>query len=218
MGDFDAGERTLRDAIALSTELRDSFLITNMTAYLAVSTSMRRDPAFSGEARRLAAEILGFKAGPAYEAIALMAIAVVELLEKNFKGAEEAARRSRDLYGAAMPPYRPVSTGILIDALREQGRAAEACDLVDEELAYIASFGGLGWAETPLRVAAVEALAAAGRYAAAEAALRATLDGIEIRARTIPDPALRERFLTAVPENARARALATALATRKNSS
>jgi hypothetical protein len=204
MGDFDAGERMLRDGIALSLELRDTFLLLNLTTYLGLSISMRRDPAFSEEARRIAKEVAGYGAGPAYDAIALMIVASVELGEGNFKEAEEAARTSRDLY-AAMPPYRPVSTGILIDALREQGRAVEACDLVDEELLFISSFGGVGWAEIPFRVAAVEALTAAGRPEAAEAALRATLDRIDLRAKKIPDLALRERFLSALPENARAR-------------
>jgi serine/threonine protein kinase/tetratricopeptide (TPR) repeat protein len=210
MGDFDAGERTLREGIGLSIELRDSFLLINLTTYLGISISMRRDPAFFEEARRIAKEVAGYGAGPAYEAIAFMIVAAVELGEGNFKGAEEAARRSRELY-AAMPPYRPVATGILMDALRQQGRAAEACDLAEEELLYISSFGGVGWSEIPFRVAAVEALAAAGRPEAAEAALRTTLDRIELRAKNIPDPALRERFLSALPENARARALAGAI-------
>ncbi|NUQ72562.1 MAG: protein kinase [Polyangiaceae bacterium] len=210
IGDFDAGERTLRNGIELSEKLRDSFLLINLKVYLGVSLAMRRDPAFCEEARRIATEVLGFGAGQVYEAMALMIIAAVDLDEKNFSGAEESARRARELF-AAMAPYRPVATGILIDALREQGRAAEACDLVDEELLFISSLGGVGWSEIPFRVAATEALSAAGRTEAARAALQTTLSRIELRAQKIPDPALRDRYLSALPENARARALAKVL-------
>jgi hypothetical protein len=88
------------------------------------------------------------------------------------------------------------------------GRPDEAAAVAREGLDLLARLGGTGFSEVPFRVAAAEAFAAAGELDEGRRALRAALDHIAIRADKIPEPLVKERYLTGRPENIRARELA----------
>jgi hypothetical protein len=100
--------------------------------------------------------------------------------------------------------------GVLARALRSQGRLEEGAAVAREGLALLAKLGDTGFSEVPFRVAAAEVLHAAGELAQGRRELEVALEQIALRADRIPDPALKERYLTGRPENRRAYELARA--------
>jgi predicted Ser/Thr protein kinase len=100
------------------------------------------------------------------------------------------------------------ATATLARALAAEGRVADAVRVAEEGLAVTAEFGGAGFYEVDMRLAACEAFFAAGDSERARDELRETLHQIRIRAEDIEDPGWRQSFLTRNVENRRARALA----------
>src|SRR5262249_22268140 len=96
----------------------------------------------------------------------------------------------------------------LADALRRRGEVAEAAAAARAALDAMAATRGFVDGEVFVGVACAEALRAAGDEGRAEAALSRARDAVLEAAARLDDPALRGAFLGAVPENARALALA----------
>jgi eukaryotic-like serine/threonine-protein kinase len=103
---------------------------------------------------------------------------------------------------------QPLARSTLSNILRAQGRAAEAREIAELGARELEQMGNAGLYAVPLRLALAEACFAEGDASAGEAALREALQCVRDRANDIPEPAVRERFLTHVPENARTLALA----------
>jgi hypothetical protein len=84
----------------------------------------------------------------------------------------------------------------------------EAREVAAVGVEWLEGCGGEGWGAVGIRLALAEACFAAGDEAAGEASLRRALTTLRECARDIPEPSARERFLSQVPENARALDLA----------
>ncbi|HEX7844116.1 MAG TPA: hypothetical protein VF469_41860, partial [Kofleriaceae bacterium] len=102
------------------------------------------------------------------------------------------------------------ATATLARALVAEGQVADAVRIAHEGLAVVAEFGGAGYLEVDMRLAACEAFFAAGDSGRARAELRFALEQIRIRAEDIEDPGWRRGYLTRNAENCRVRALAEA--------
>jgi hypothetical protein len=85
----------------------------------------------------------------------------------------------------------------------EQDRAAEALPVAREAHAILEELGEIEEGEAMVRVVYAEALRATGARREFEQIARAARDRLLDRADKISDAAWRERFLTAVPDNAR---------------
>jgi eukaryotic-like serine/threonine-protein kinase len=125
------------------------------------------------------------------------------------RAAEEARAVAAD--AATAPPLRACALGTLADVELRRARPAEALAAAREAHTLLLSVGGLEEGEALIRLVYADALR--GEDPAAErAAIFEARDRLLERAAKIGDPALRESFVTRVPENARTMALAAALA------
>lgn len=95
----------------------------------------------------------------------------------------------------------------LIEALIALGRGAEADEQARRALARVDELGSAGYVEIQLRLAAAEAFLFVNDAVAAEHQLVLANRELDRRAQKIPDAAVRARYLSELPENARVRAL-----------
>jgi tetratricopeptide (TPR) repeat protein len=134
-------------------------------------------------------------------------LAQIELLAGDAAAAAREARAAAEALVAA-PPLRAGALAVLARALLEQGRAVEALPVAREAYAQLELTGTLEEGESAVRLAYAEALRAGGEAAAFADVIALARAKLLDRAARISDPVWRERFLTAVPENARTLALA----------
>jgi serine/threonine protein kinase/tetratricopeptide (TPR) repeat protein len=207
LGGFTEGEESLRESLARGEELRDAFLTVNAQSYLIVVLTESEDPTRLAEVEAMARSVRDANLNVGYVAIAHMSLGLASLARGDAAQAEVELRRSLELF-AVVPPYSLMGRRAFIRFLGAQGRTREAAEAAQEGLDVLKKLGGAGWTEVPFRVAAAEALRAAGSIDAGRGALKEALQQIELRASRITDPVWRERYLTQRPENVRALELA----------
>jgi eukaryotic-like serine/threonine-protein kinase len=164
------------------------------------------------EARAHALSVLGSSGhGNAYEAFGQIALALICVREGDGVEAERLARAARTtLHALGLRAYFPHADAALLQVLirtRDPGLDA----LADEALHTLETLGPMGLMDAPLRLWIARAHLAAGRREDAVRGLREALARLIRQAAAIPDPSLRERFLSDVPENADLLALAREL-------
>jgi predicted Ser/Thr protein kinase len=125
------------------------------------------------------------------------------------RAAASLAERSRKMLAFA-PLFALSGTATLARALTAEGQVVDAVRVAHEGLAVVAEFGGAGFFEVDMRLAACETFFAAGDSERGRGELREALHQIRIRATDIEDPGWRRSFLTHNVENRRARTLAEA--------
>ncbi len=203
-----AAEGRLRAQLQAAIHRRSLLLQTASTLQLARIACETGDPTALAEGarqmRRIAEDPRGVAFGPglAYENWAR-----IEL--QAGRPATALAERSRAVLAFA-PVLGLGATATLARALTAEQRVADAVRVALEGMAVIAELGGAGYLEVELRLAACEALAAAGDRERARAELREALDQIRMRAEDIEDRSWRRSYLARNAENRRARALAEA--------
>lgn len=129
-------------------------------------------------------------------------------LRQGRPAAELAARGRAAL--AFAPLYGLGATATLARALVAEGRVADAARVACEGLAVVAEFGGAGYLDVEMRLAASEAWFAAGEGERARVELGVVLEQICTRAEDIEDRSWRRSYLTRNAENRRARELSYA--------
>ncbi len=102
-----------------------------------------------------------------------------------------------------VPSARPFALALLARALLAQGRLDEALPNAREAHAQLDRLGFVDDGEATIRLALAECLIATGDQPAAQAAVTAAAQWLRARAQTIDDPAMRESFLTRIPEHRR---------------
>ncbi len=127
-------------------------------------------------------------------------------LKRNQPAVSEATLAYKALEAAPLHSVEPAAT--LVWSLLASSTPAEALPVAEKALAVIAAYGGAGYAEVELRLAASTAFHAAGALARAHAELRATLEQIRLRADDIVDPVWRRSYLCLNPHCATALRLA----------
>jgi tetratricopeptide (TPR) repeat protein len=207
LGRGSEAEDSARRGLSLAEKIRDDYQIANARFYLGHVLVDRLDPGSLEEAERLERAVLDSNVSRAYNAVAQMTLANIAIARGDWVRAEAEGRLGYE-YSATTPPYLIMCAAHLIRSLLGQGRALEAAAAARENLLRLAEIGSTGFSEVPLRVAAAEALYAAGDIEAGREALREALRQIELRAAGIPDAPWRERHLTGRPENIRAFELA----------
>ena len=207
LGDFAGAEEALRAALAGAERMG---LFDSATAAL---TNLGHVLAYRGNlsearlAEQRAIEELHRRGDQRWEGIARTYLAKIALLSGDLALAERAAREAAELLAIA-PPLRPVARAVEARALLGQGRAEEALSAAREAFSALVSLGALEEGEALVRLVHAEALAATGAAEAFREAIVAARDELSLRAAKIRDAAWRERFLAAVPDNARTLALA----------
>jgi tetratricopeptide (TPR) repeat protein len=133
---------------------------------------------------------------------------VFTLLGDHAKAAQEARAAVAALAGSNA--MRGDALAALARAQREGGAAIEALTTARQAMEALEAAGKTAAGEAAIRLEHAEALFASGDVAAAREAIAVARDRVLARARTILDSELRAGFLNAVAENARTLALAAA--------
>jgi tetratricopeptide (TPR) repeat protein len=210
VGDLAGAEEVFRGALSLAREVRDAYTTADVQVYLGLALASFPSPERAPEMERLARAVLEVNVSLAYNGAARWVLAEAHLIRGDLKEAESEARLAHELLSSSVPPYAVGVSVLLMKSLRGQGRIAEAAAVMVEALDQIEKLGGGGRNEVPVCVAAAEAFHAAGDLEGARAVLKRALHQIELRASRIPEPAVKERYLSQRPENARAVELARA--------
>jgi eukaryotic-like serine/threonine-protein kinase len=197
------GTAAMREALAVAVALRDPTVRDFVRWYLANLLLEQGKDEDLPEARELARSAVGeAAAGSPYQAFASLTMAIVALRDGDLAAAEAHARGGRETIRALdMRAYYPHADAALLQVLVRTGSPGAAA-LADEALSTVDTFGPMGVMEVPLRLHAARARLAAGRRQDAARAVADALPRLARQASAIPDPALRERFLSDVPENA----------------
>jgi hypothetical protein len=207
MGDADGALERLRPLLSLPQLGQDDLYRWLLLHHVAAILLLRGDGASLAEAEQILVGMLGSGMSPGFlPALSLATLVKVKLLRGEPD--EATARRAhaivrRGLRGGAC------TIAPLVRVLLAERRAAKAAEVAAEGLDILRQVS-VGWQEIELRLAASEALHAAGDVDRARGELSATLRRIAVRAEDIEEPAWRERYLSKNADNARARALAAA--------
>src|SRR6185295_14188680 len=150
-------------------------------------------------------------AGGLYRALGLAGQALLQLRQADLTSAAALAREARSLVRRlGHRAFWPHTDRVLLEVLLRTGEHGVAA-LAEEALADAAVWGPIGHLELPLRFSAALAQLSVGRREQGLRTVRAALATLQARAAKIPTAALREGFLSAVPEHAALRALASDL-------
>src|SRR5262249_29726606 len=154
-----------------------------------------------------AVEIFEKQGNPRFEGISRAYLATILVMSGDLTAAERQARAATKAL-LSMPPQLANALAVLARVLLGQGRAKEALAAAEEASALLASLGTIEEGESLIRLVYAEALAGNGREREFAEAIAVARDRLLARAACISDPHWRERFLTAVPDNAGTLALA----------
>jgi len=142
-------------------------------------------------------------------------LSVTEYFAGEHARAEHYARAAADTL-AAVSATRPFAIALLARALLARGRPAEALLSARDAHAQLESLGVVDDGEATIRLALAECLIATGDTLAAREVLEKAAGRILASAEAIEDPAIRESFLTRIPEHRRILELARDLAASGN--
>jgi tetratricopeptide (TPR) repeat protein len=142
-------------------------------------------------------------------------LSVTEYLAADYAPAEHHARAAMTTWEPVLSS-RPFAIALLARALVAQDRPAEALLSARDAYAQLESLGVVDDGEATIRLALAECLIAVGDTLAAREVLEKAAGRILASAEAIEDPAIRESFLTRVPEHRRILELARELAASGN--
>jgi tetratricopeptide (TPR) repeat protein len=201
LGDRAGAEEKLRESLALAQRVGPLLRILYPRLHLGLFLAGGSEPARWREALELASGP-ELEHVPLFSGLAWLVRAKVAANLGNLAEAEAHARRARDS-AAPMLVYQLSAWTLLSQVLLARGRATEAREVASLGVRGLERCGGEGGRAVALHLALAEACLAEGDTQAGEEALRRASRCLLSRAEDISDPALRERFLHEVPENAR---------------
>jgi tetratricopeptide (TPR) repeat protein len=209
------GAATMRQAIALGSQLREPVTTAFLQQYLATLLAEHGAAAELDEARALARSVLELAApGGAYHALGQISMALVGLRDGELGEAERLARAAHGtIHGIGLGGYFPHADAALIQVLTRRGDVAGAGALADTALAMVENDGPMGLMDVPLRLHIARAHLAAGRRDDAARGVQQALSCLGRQAAKIGDHGVRARLAVDVPEHVSLHALARELQT-----
>ena len=208
LGDVPAALAAMNEGLANAQRYGLSPAINYTQVNLALVLAHSPEPAHHPEARQLAQHILKTeRSNVLHLGLARLVVARVNALEGRLPEAEAEARKASEVL-VMFAPYQLMARATLCGALLAQQRTQEARTEAEQGLRVLERLGNAGAVSVSAWLALAEVCFAQQDTEAAEHALREALRCVSLRAGDIPEAAARERFLSAVPENARARQLA----------
>jgi tetratricopeptide (TPR) repeat protein len=207
LGEVDQGVEVLRRALAVCQQGNHRYAAAGTRMHLVLVLSSSSESAHLEEAGHLARLILETeKPNLLHQGVAHVALARLALFQRQLPVAEVQARRAIELL-AVLVPFHLIACRTLFTVLLAQGRNEEARAVAERGVQALEQLGGEGAGAVGAWLSLAEAALAQGETEVAENALRKVQQGLFLRARDITDAAALERFLSQVPENARAREL-----------
>jgi tetratricopeptide (TPR) repeat protein len=208
LGDAAAAERWGREVIAAGERLELRNLVSNGQYTLAMALAMQGS---LDEAIALEREALAFYVASGSRMMSATAygyLATILLQSGDPIGAEHEALAAV-ASASGNPQLEAGANAVLAQTLLAQGRMEEALQPSRSAHRALDDLGSLEEREILVRLVYAEALAATGDTQSARRTLAAARERVLEFASRIPDVEMRERFLGAVPENARVLQLAS---------
>ncbi len=202
LGDFESAEETLRGALAVAERLGLGDVATAVMQKLGHALAYRGQLDEARVYEQRAVDAFHAVGDPRLEGVARTYLAKIALFAGDLAGAEKEARAAAEQL-LVHPPLRATALAVLARTLLHQERPAEALPIAAEAHAILEEHGEIEEGEALVRLVYAEALAASGAREAAAQAAQAARARLLSRADKISAIAWRERFLTAVPDNAR---------------
>jgi eukaryotic-like serine/threonine-protein kinase len=209
LGCYEDAERRLRDAIAAATRM--GLKSSTPAGMSTLGFVLARLGAFE-EARATAGaaiDALNAQGDHRLEGVSRIYLAMIFRCTGHLAEAEAEASRAIELLGAT-PPFQPYALATLADVLLARGRVPDALDCAARAVEQVRALGHVQDGEALVRLVYAEALEASRERAAARAAITEAQGRLLSQASAISDLALRQSFLSRVPENARTLQLARA--------
>jgi tetratricopeptide (TPR) repeat protein len=201
LGDFAGAEEALRAVIAQCERMGLHDLATSALHNLGRVLAYRGEIVEARFVEQRALDAFTALGDPRLAGSARVYLAQIALLAGDLAAAErEASAAAAELVAA--PPLRAGALAILARARTAAGRADEALAPAREAYALLEAGGSLEEGEPTVRLAYAEVLAARGQEGELDEVIAAAVARLLDRAAKIGDPAWRESFLRAVPENA----------------
>jgi tetratricopeptide (TPR) repeat protein len=201
LGDFEHAEGALRAAIAAAERMGlcdlEAAALQNLGRVLVHTGHL--DEARTIEQR--AASVFHRLGDPRMEGVSRAYLAEIALAAGDLESAEREARTAAVALGAAQP-MRAVAAAVLARVLLRRGHVDEALVAARDAFAILEELGALEEGESLVRLVHAEALSAAGEDAEFVRAIASARESLLARASRIGDLARRDRFLTAIPDNA----------------
>jgi tetratricopeptide (TPR) repeat protein len=214
LGQLEEAEARMRQILATAQKLGLQYIIggaLNSLAGILAYLGAFDDARAAGEQ---ALAITGAQNDRRWKGYAEACLSVTEYLAGDYARAEHYARAAMTTW-ETVPSVRPFAIALLARALLAQGRPAEALVSARDAYAQLESLGVVDDGETTIRLALGECLIAIGDMPAAQEVLEKAAGRILASAETIDDPAIRNSFLTRIPEHRRTLELARELAAPK---
>ena len=203
LGDVMGAVERLREVLADCERLGAHLAVGTAQHFLARVLAASPEPAHRREALTLVRDWMDGSGSYAFRrGIAHSALAQVRMYEGELARAEAHARQACEL----LAPYRAdvvYPLACLSDVLLARGQAVEAREVAERGVRALEESASQGAYAVSMRLALAEACLVLGDVGPGEAALREAVACVQARARDIPEPEARERFLNQVPANAR---------------
>ncbi|MBZ4416711.1 hypothetical protein [Myxococcus sp. RHSTA-1-4] len=208
LGDVRGAVERARQGVALALRVSPRFGVTFAQQNLATVLVASPESAHRQEARELVLEWMERRIGNRLDLGVAHRVLAQAAAASGEQGEAEARARQACEFLAPFIPFLSEAHSKLGATLLSQGRAAEAREEVERALRELEAMGGEGRVRVELLQVLAESCFAQGDVAAGEQALHDALRSLRARASIIPEPAVRQRFLHQVPENARTLELA----------
>ncbi len=199
LGRHAEAETVLRDALRLAAQIDPGFIAMTLPAILAALLTAYREEPYLAEAEQLARLVLNGK-NPYPIGMACTVLSQLACRRGDLADAESWARRGCD----SVRPFgghRFEVDAQLIQVLLQRNDLESAQQIAAESLAAYQKLGIRNYAELGLFLAAAQAQHAGGETELARATLGTALQRLKSYAEAIPDPTLRDSYLTCVPQN-----------------
>ncbi|WP_438006905.1 protein kinase [Sorangium sp. So ce321] len=207
LGMYHRAEAELRDALAEAERMG----LHNVAAFakqnLGLLWTQQGDLAAARTVTAEGVEAFAAQANRRQEARSRAYLAAILTRLGNLGGADNEAGAAVAML-AHVPTLQALALAVRARVLLEQGRAQEALDAARRGLGLLVEAGGTEEGEAQIRLVYAESLRAAGHHEAAREAIAVAMQRLVARAQWIHDPARRQSFCQAVPENAKTFALA----------
>jgi eukaryotic-like serine/threonine-protein kinase len=202
LGCYEDAEQRLRDALAAATRM--GLKSTAPAVMSTFSFVLARLGAFEEAQTMAGAAIAALNAQGdlRLEGVSRIYLATILRCTGDLAAAEAEAGRAIDLLSAT-PPFQPYALATLADVLLARGRVPDALDRAARAVEQVRALEHVQDGEAFARVVYAEALEASLDHAAARAAIAEAESRLLAQAEKISEPALRQSFLSRVPENAR---------------
>ncbi|MDC3961560.1 serine/threonine-protein kinase [Polyangium jinanense] len=208
LGDYEGAEHALRSALSVAERMGLHDVAAAALQNLGYVLAYRGNFEEGRSVQKQAIDAAHKHEHSRLEGLSHAYLAELELLAGDLAAAETEARAAVDSL-SGVPPLLAGALAVLARVLLARGQGEEALGAAREAHRLLESLGTIEEGEAMVRLVHAEALAAHGDAEGFARAITSARDLLLAKASKIRDSAVRERFLTVIPDHARTLTLAS---------